>query len=525
MTETFLKYRKYILLLLVSAVFLGLSFLKSGFYVDEIYSYGHSNSSVGAYFEKYFYNKSQASYKDEFHHQWLDGVLFHRWLTVQENERFDYANIGENLKQSVHPPLFYYLLHTVCSFVPEGFHKAMGLGLNFIILGLLFYWFYRLAEKVFSDENKALAVTAFFMFAPLVLEMQIYIRMYLLEMALMTGLWWQTMLFLDDEKIAYKRLLFIFGLAVLCFLTHYYALIAVFFLTATVCTVFMIQKKYRKSLVFGASILLSLAAAFLIFRQAYQVLFFSDRGMETKEVAVHFNLQVMLDAASFFWVQICRSATGLSNVWAWIILPFVLAFLIFAKIGLKGKIFLCAGVLSGVVIAIVAPNMGNFNGRYYAGILVPLFLVLAIAVNHLFGKYLSGKIVFAIWLLFFSFEVYQVNASPYLERDSEVSKICEITDGKEVVLQRQLFMSIFQLASCWQNAKKIYVIAANERPDDILDEASAGTVFIQEVGQGHKKYQSHALYAQDSKFGLSYIGMYKADKILYDIYVKKDGAF
>jgi len=527
MTEVFLKYKKYVLFVLVGAIFLILSFLKNGFYVDEIYSYGHANSSNGAYFEKHFQENAELNYKDKFYHQWLDGSLFNEWLTVQKDEAFHYSAISENLKQSVHPPFFYYLLHTICSLVPETFHKALGLGLNFVVLVLLFYFFYRLAKEVFSDEKKAFVVTAFFMFVPVVLQMQIYIRMYLLLMALMTGLWWQVFAFFREEKISLKRLLFIFCLAFLSFLTHYYALIMVFFLTATFCIVLLLQKKYLKSVALGAIILLSLMIFFWLFKEAYAVLFFSERGEESKLVVAGLNWPFVLDTIAFFWLQICRSLIGISDILSWIILPFVLVFLICAKLNLKGGILLFGGGIAGLIIALLAPNMGEFNGRYYGGIMVPLFLVMAIAADNLFKKKINGKIVFVTWVLFSSFSLSQMMQSPYLQRDSEVKQICEITKGKSVVLQRQLFVSIFQLAPCWQDASKVYVIGANETPENILnsDEAENGTVFIQEVGQGRKKYLSHALYAYNQKLQLEYIGMYQSNKILYDVYVKKERTF
>lgn len=524
MTEFIIKYRKYALFVLAGAVFLVLSFLKSGFYVDEIYSYGHANSTNGAFLTDAF-NSGAADKKEVLHHRWLDGKIFHNYLTAKESGRFSYAHITQNLREDVHPPLFYFLLYTVSSFFPDTFHKALGLGLNFIILFLLVYWFYKLAQEVFGHEDKAFLATAFFLFIPVVLEMQIYIRMYLLEMALMTGLWWQTFVFFDDEKISYKRLLFIFCLALLSFLTHYYALIMIFFLTATVCLVLLLQKKYRKALIFGTDILLALAAAFLLFKDAYQVLFFSDRGLETKQAVADFNWQFLLDTAAFFWLQICRSLAHVENISAWILLPVVLVFLICAKINTKGIILLCAGVAAGLVIACIAPNMGEYNGRYYGGILVPLFLVSVMVIDNLFHNKAGGKIVFGLWLLFSVSQVYLMSSSSYLQRDSEVYKICAVTKGKEVILQRQLFISIFQLAPCWQNAKKIYVIGHHETPENVLNEATKGTVFIQEVGQGTKKYPSHALYAKKLKLGLSYIGMYRADKILYDVYEKKETAF
>ena len=57
-----------------------------------------------------------------------------KYVTVAENERFDYATVYYNQTQDVHPPLYYFFLHTVCSLFPRSFTKWTGIGLNFVFL-------------------------------------------------------------------------------------------------------------------------------------------------------------------------------------------------------------------------------------------------------------------------------------------------------------------------------------------------------------------------------------------------------
>ena len=99
-------------------------------------------------------------------------------------------------------------------------------------------------------------------------------------------------------------------------------------------------------------------------------------------------------------------------------LPVVLVLLVCAKINSKGGILLCARALAGLVMV----------------------------VDNVFYKKSGKKIIFVFWLIFFFTQVYLMNSSAYLQRGSEVYQICDMTKGKEVILQRQLFISIFQLS-------------------------------------------------------------------------------
>lgn len=96
-----------VLIILVQVLFmLWYCNMKSGYFVDEIWSYGLSNS----------YYHAQI---------WEDGALdkteinpqmFNDYLVVNEGEEFSYGSVIYNQTHDSHPPLFYMVLHTVSSF-------------------------------------------------------------------------------------------------------------------------------------------------------------------------------------------------------------------------------------------------------------------------------------------------------------------------------------------------------------------------------------------------------------------------
>ncbi len=48
-------------------------------------------------------------------------IFYNNYFAVKKNERFDYRKVWKNQKNDVHPPIYYILLHTICSFFPGKF--------------------------------------------------------------------------------------------------------------------------------------------------------------------------------------------------------------------------------------------------------------------------------------------------------------------------------------------------------------------------------------------------------------------
>ena len=87
---------------------------------------------------------------------------FLNYVAPQGSTRFNYASVYYNQTQDVHPPLFYFLLHTVCSLFPGSFTKWTGLGMNLVLLGGTLAALYALGMELFADWKKALFVCALY---------------------------------------------------------------------------------------------------------------------------------------------------------------------------------------------------------------------------------------------------------------------------------------------------------------------------------------------------------------------------
>lgn len=99
------------------------SLRKEGWFLDEVYSYGLSNSTEGPFLT-------------DLHTDWENGTVFDRdelmqYVMVAENERFDYATVYYNQTQDVHPAIILlFSAHSLLA-VPRRLYKVDGHWLKF----------------------------------------------------------------------------------------------------------------------------------------------------------------------------------------------------------------------------------------------------------------------------------------------------------------------------------------------------------------------------------------------------------
>ena len=163
----------YLLLLLFTVSFIYLGNKKEGMFVDEIYSYGLSNSYYAPFVDDIKdLSKGWAIYEKE---------DFQNYMEVQEEtERFSYSSVYYNQTQDVHPPLFYMVMHTISSFFPHSHSKWIGLGINLFLFILLIALLYYLCLLLFKRSDLALFFCAIYIFSTAGMSTALMIRMYTL---------------------------------------------------------------------------------------------------------------------------------------------------------------------------------------------------------------------------------------------------------------------------------------------------------------------------------------------------------
>ena len=106
-----------VLLLLQLAVLFYYGGRKAGFHEDELYTYYSSNKTAGLFVND---------------RQWTQGEELRNDFVVLGGEGFRYDVVWQMQSWDVHPPLYYFLFHTICSLFPGVFSKWLGIAVNLI---------------------------------------------------------------------------------------------------------------------------------------------------------------------------------------------------------------------------------------------------------------------------------------------------------------------------------------------------------------------------------------------------------
>lgn len=298
-----------VLLLLQLAVLLYYGGRKAGFHEDELYTYYSSNKTAGLFVND---------------RQWTQGEELRNDFVVLEGEGFRYDVVWQMQSWDVHPPLYYFLFHTICSLFPGVFSKWLGIAVNLIAYAgsyiLLAYSVYTavrcggLAEQGAAcgaergaeegREKKAVILSfltcLFWGFSGAVISGVMFIRMYQLLtffVLLCLSLHLQAV-FKQDFRI--RSFLLPLALTVfLGFLTQYYYIIFHFFLGAGFCFYLLRKKKIRELLSYAAACAIGLLAALIYYPPALSHIFRGYRG--TEAVSEFGDASNTLDRLRFFW--------------------------------------------------------------------------------------------------------------------------------------------------------------------------------------------------------------------------------
>ncbi len=252
---------------------------KNGFHVDEMWSYGLSNS----YDAPFFYPKG---YMDDINDQqfnnWMSGQQFLEYITVQPNEQFAYNRVYYNQTQDVHPPFYYFILHTICSLFPDTFSKWFGIGVNIALFAICQFFLYFVSMRFFCGNNIcALMVNSLWGFSMGAVNTVIFIRMYMLMTLLALISVHLHGLIMEKRQTTSVSLHIAIGItSYLGFMTQYYFLFISMFLAIFTCLFFVTKKQYKKLMFYCLTMCLSLILLFTTFPYIFDHLFNTIRGTE-----------------------------------------------------------------------------------------------------------------------------------------------------------------------------------------------------------------------------------------------------
>lgn len=287
-------------------------------------------------------------------------------------------------------PLYFVLLRAMCSFFdPFCFTEVPGIILNILILCGLLFSFYGLAKTVLKNDINALLAVGILMFSYTVLSLEIYIRMYLLQMLLSVLLVWCVICSVERERVLSSYLFFLTVCNILC---HYYSIIFCFFVTLFGCLILMLQKRNKQLFSFAGVMFLAVVVAYLIYPAMMKVGVYGERGAQF--MALFKNLlkgsggeivlrQLIITAETIFdSLYIFTIAAGIC----------LYGFLVLKTRGIKYLMLFLGGVfvLYSLVVGVFMPRMLGFQIRYFAPI-IPIGVLLFVIIIFSLGAFFKIK--------------------------------------------------------------------------------------------------------------------------------------
>lgn len=205
--------------------------------------------------------------------------IWNEYLMAAPDSRFRYDIVWRNQAEDVHPPLFYMLLHTVCSLFPGIFSIWFGMIINIVFACGTLFFVRKLIFLLTQEKWVKLFGSLAFICSAGILFITTFVRMYT-----MAFFWTIALTYVLARRIGsrhcFKDYLLIFLCTVGGALTHYYCTIFAILLSMVYGCLLLYEKRWKDTLVFCLTQIMSAAAAVLIFPAMLGHVFFGYRGVQ-----------------------------------------------------------------------------------------------------------------------------------------------------------------------------------------------------------------------------------------------------
>ncbi len=266
------KYVFSLILIMSLALSIFYGFQKAGFHEDEYYTYYSSNRSIGLF---------------QPDREWQDSQTILDEFTVKEGEGFNYKMVKLVQSWDVHPPFYYYIFHTLCSFVPGQFTKWPGIITNLIGFVIAFLFMCLLMERLKVPFVVELMTLIFWGLNMQTVSSNMLIRMYAwLGAAILACAYFHIRLIQDYDnnslslkEFIIKSLLPVMVCSYVGFLIQYFYIF--FFVAIGVMTagwIFFIRKDLKNALIYVGACAVSLGLAVITYPSSLRHMFGGYRG-------------------------------------------------------------------------------------------------------------------------------------------------------------------------------------------------------------------------------------------------------
>lgn len=412
---------------------------KKEFHIDEIYSYLLSNS----------YHTDRIANDESKWDKWTSGNQYESFITVQDGEKFAYDKVYYNNSLDCHPPLYYWIIHTVCSFFPDQFSKWFGLFVNILFLVGVDILIYLISRRIINSRLMQFLPVVVYGFSPIAVETVTFIRMYMM-LTFISMMICYLFVSLMKEGITKTKIGLIWLFIFLGGITQYYSLVLSFWGVLFFEIYLLVHKKIKLFFIHGFGSLASVTLVYFSFPYILTQAFGSDTNNIGNEVSNNlFNIKLHLRQARDL-AETLIDHTGYGNagnkfciaLGASLVILLVFRFIKNKKAALKQtpEALWMAGVIAMTFLS-VAFIGGEYVYLRYIYYIVPLMYILA---AYLIDKYagfrgLIQKILIGA-LTVYSIATFTYGAvnkmSPYLFRETAESDaiLNEYSDLKLLII-------------------------------------------------------------------------------------------
>lgn len=365
-------------LMLVSSVCFLFSCRKSGMFIDEIYTYGLSNSHNAPFLT------------DVLGGNMVDKVMtqqqFMDYMVVNEGEGFDFVSVYNNQVADVHPPLYYWILNIVCSLTPGIFSMWSGLILDYVIYMAALVLLWALVMELFKSRSAAAASVVMYGLSLLGLNTMLMIRMYVLMTMLTLFMCLSIAKLMGGKSLKWYIAL---GLSIfLGLLTQYYFVFYAFFLCGFFVLYMLFKKDWKGCVKFVLFAFAGVALFIAVFPAFFEHLF-ADKLVSGGNAVDNLKDSSQYAKRIAYFVGEVRHGTKSAVISALLALvlcvPFAGGFFKAAKakeIRFEALIFIVPAFITLILVALISPVLDQ---RYVYNI-VPLFVLAVAFVLHVLEK-------------------------------------------------------------------------------------------------------------------------------------------
>jgi hypothetical protein len=259
-----LKWKEMILYILFAGILCVLFFNKVEFHVDELLTYNLANA------ESWFNPENGVIYSPA-SQPFLDAMT--------SNGIFDLKHVWKQQANDTHPPLYYVLVHAVCTLFPNTLSMRYAGIINIIFQLLILYVYRKILLLLFFDNKNIYIMSVMYILSVGILEISTFLRMYVMAMFWVALF---TYIILNNlSGLRLKSYVQLVAVTVSGALTHYYFIVFAFFLSLTFVVIMALEKRIKEILAYISTMLISGGVACLIFPYMIRHIFKTGRGAES----------------------------------------------------------------------------------------------------------------------------------------------------------------------------------------------------------------------------------------------------